>query len=221
VADPQTLILPNGAAGAAARSGVDNLQPRTLTAVPPSREVPQTSQLQAQSEGAAVEVQDDRIEFMGEWFRLAEEIGMMPLLAFSHAAQQGADSEDMSSLAAMYALIRDTIDQSRPVVQDENGQPTFEADGVTPKWAGPSEWMRFERHAIDVKAGGEDLMELISRAMKVISSRPPKRRGDSSTTSPPSSGSTRDGSPSPAHGGRTVPGIEDLRPVADFGQPGR
>jgi len=213
------LILPTGAAGAAARPGIEQTQPRRLTAATPDRERPRTPEMQRVSEGAVVDEHDGRVEFMGEWFHLADEIGMMPLLAFSFAAKDGADSDDMDGLAAMYALIRDTIDQSRPVVEDEHGNPVFEADGMTPKYAGPSDWQRFERHAINCKADGADIMEFIQKAMKVISSRPQKRRGDSSTTSPQSSESTRDDSPSPAPGGRTVPGIEALTSVADLGRP--
>lgn len=189
------------------------MQPRTLTAVPSSREVPQTAAMQARAEG--VDVQDDRIEFKGRFFRMADEIGMMPLLAFSFSAQQGVDSDDMAGLAAMYALIRDTIDQSRPVQEGPDGEPLLEPDG-SPKWAGPSEWMLFERHAMDTKASGEDLFDLVQRVMKAISSRPPKRPGDSSTTSPPSSESMKDDSPSPAPGGRTWHGAEGLMSVKDI-----
>jgi hypothetical protein len=214
---PDQLILPNGAAGAAARPGIDQMQPRTLTAVTSNRERPMTSDLQAAAEGAVVDMGDGKIEFLGEWFRLSDEIGLMPLMAFSFSAQNGGDSDDMAGMAALYALIRDTVDQSRPVQEDADGRPMFEPDGVTPKWAGPSDWMRFERHAINQKADGDDLMGFVQKAIKVISARPTKRHGDSSPTSPLNPESTRDDSPSPAPGGRTVPGIEDLRSVADFG----
>lgn len=213
----QGLILPNGAAGAAARSGVDT-QPRALTVQYPDRQVPSTADVQARAEDAVVDIDDGRIEFMGDRFRLADEVGIMPMLAFSFAADQGLDSNDLAGLSAMYALIRDTIDQSRPVKEDAEGQPLFEPDGVTPQWDGPSEWMRFERHAINSKADGDDLMEFIGRATKAIAARPTKRHGGSSPSSPPRSESTRDASPSPAPGGRTVPGIEELRSVGDFGR---
>lgn len=142
-----------------------------------------TQDVQGAVEGA-VELDDDNsIEFLGRRFRLAERIGLMPMLAFAAASKKGLDSSDMEGLAAMYALIRDCLDETRVQAVDDRGAPVFEPDG-TPRYDGPSEWMKFEQHCLAEKAEAEDLMEFISSAMSVVSARPPKRRETSSGGSP-------------------------------------
>lgn len=153
-----------------------------------------THEVQAAAEGAVVDDHDGKIEFLGEWFRLADGVALMPLLAFANASKSGLDSDDMEGMAALYALIRDVVDQTREQVTDERGQLVFEADGETPKWAGPSEWQRFEQHAIKERADGDDLMEFVGRAMSVMSARPRKRREISSDGSPRTSEKSKAGS---------------------------
>ena len=116
-------------------------------------------ELQALSEGVVVD--PARLEFLGESFRLAESVGLMPLMKFAHHANNGLDSDDMAGLAAMYALIRDTV----------------HAD----------DWDRFERLAIDKRADGDELMEFVGRAIEAISARPTRRRSVSSDGAPPTS----------------------------------
>lgn len=177
---------------------------------------PATHDVQAITEG--VEIDDGRIEFLGEHFRLADSIGLMPLLAFAASAKAGLDSDDMAGMAAMYALIRDTIDQVRPVRLGEDDQPILGGDGQ-PEYTGPSEWQRFERHAIDEKADGEDLMGFINRAVQTISARPTKPRGLSSGTSRKTSANTRGASSSPGTVARRriPPESQGLVAIADIG----
>src|SRR3954452_16337989 len=85
----------------------------TGSGVPYLASVPTTHSVQAEAEGV-IEDDPNRIEFLGERFGLAESIGLMPMLAFANASKQGLDSDDMAGLSAMYALIRDVIDQRRP-----------------------------------------------------------------------------------------------------------
>jgi hypothetical protein len=170
-----------------------------------------TQDVQAAAEGVVIE-DDGRIEFLGERFRLADGVALMPLLAFANASKAGLDSDDMEGMAALYALIRDVVDQTRVQQTGEDGEPLFEADGETPKWAGPSDWQRFEQHAITTRADGDDLMEFVGRAMSVMSARPRKRREASSATSPRTSENSRAGSSSPA----TDPRMAGLTRVADL-----
>lgn len=180
-------------------------------AVPP----PTAHQVQASAEGVVLDA-DGSLEFLGERFRLAERIGLMPMLAFANASKQGIDADDMEGLAAMYALIRDVVDQTRPFTVDpETGKQMVDAAGV-PEWDGPSEWMRFEQHAIETQADGEELMDFISRAMAVVAARPRKRRGGSSVSSPRTSETSRPDSSSPAI--RRIPGLEELTPVSALGR---
>lgn len=162
----------------------------------------------------AVQIEDDgKVELLGERFRLAESIGLMPLLKFAHSAKGGMDSDDMEGLDAMYSLIRDTVDQEKIQKRTDDGELMTDAAG-DPVWEGPSEWDRFERHAIDTKADGEDFMEFIGKAISVISARPRKRRGDSSASSPQTSASSKGSSSLPA----TIPAVDGLTAVRDLGR---
>lgn len=89
---------------------------------------PTTQDVQAASEGE-LQDQSGTIEFLGKRFRLAENIGLMPLLMFANSAKSGMDSDDMDGMAAMYALIRDTVDQTRVQETDEDGKLKFDGDG--------------------------------------------------------------------------------------------
>jgi hypothetical protein len=178
-----------------------------------------TSQdVQAAVEGAPVADDTNSIEFLGKRFRLAENIGLMPLLAFANASKGGLDSDDMEGMAAMYAVIRDTVDQTRVQKLDADGKEEFDEAGE-PVWDGPSDWQRFERHAIDEKADGEELMGFIRDAMGVIAARPRKRRGTSASSSPQISPSSREPSSSPAM--QRHPQLAGLTPVGDIGRADR
>lgn len=172
-----------------------------------------TGDVQASVEGAVEVDETGTIEFLGKRFRLAERVGLMPMLAFAAASKKGLDSDTMEGLAAMYALIRDVLDQTRPQEHDADGKPVFDDDG-SPRWGGPSEFMRFEAHCYDEQADGEELMKFISDAMSIVSARPRKRREISSGGSPRTSEKSKAVSSSRA----TWPGAEDLMDVRDVGR---
>lgn len=130
---------------------------------------PSTHDVQAAVEGVVVP-SEGKVEFMGSYFGMAQTVGLMPLLQFANAAKQGLDSGDMESLAALYAVIRDCID---------NDRPQKEVDGELVD-DGPSEWDRFQRHAIDHKAGGEELMAAVQKCITAIAARPTTPPGGSS-----------------------------------------
>lgn len=164
-----------------------------------------THSVQAAAEGVTVDY--DTVEFLGQKFRLAERIGIMPMLAFGMASKAGLDSEDMDGLAAMYRLIRSVI--HRPALVDDHGQRVVDENGKTLR--DESEWLRFEQVAEDELAEGEDVMEFVNQAMEVMSARPRKRRSISADTSPRTSQKSRDGSSSP---GTRV--LEGMTRVADL-----
>jgi hypothetical protein len=186
---------------------------------PPVVSEPDTTTADVQAAVEAVPVLDDSnsLEFLGRRFRLAESIGLMALLKFAHSAKAGLTSDDMEGLNAMYLLIRSCLDRSQVQTRNpETGEPQFDPSGA-PVWDGPSQWELFEQHAIDENADGNDLSDLINRAIQVISSRPTKPRGGSSASSSRTSGSGKAASSSP--GTRPIPpGFESMTPVAELGR---
>lgn len=192
--------------------------PQVQAYAPPPEREPVTQDVQAVSEGAVVALDDtNSIEFLGRRFRLAESIGLMPLLKFAHAAKTGLTSDDMEGLSAMYLLIRSCLDRSKVQERDpKTGEPMFD-DAGEPVWAGPSEWELFEQYAIDEDADGDDLSAMINQAVQVVSARPRKRRGDSSSSSPQTSPNSRVSSSSPDTP-RSRPEFEGLTNVGDLGR---
>lgn len=183
------------------------------TRLVPNHPAPSTQDAQAAIEGVLALDDSNSVEFLGERFRLADNVGLMPLLVFANSAKKGLDSGDLDGLAAMYVMIRDTVDQSRIQQHGADGEALYDDEGQ-PLWEGPSEWDRFEEHAINQKAEGEDLMDFIRQAMSVISARPRKPRGTSSDSSRPTSGNSKAVSSSPV----TRPGVEGLVAVKDVGR---
>lgn len=167
---------------------------------------PTMQTVQAAAEGVVLD--GDYIEFFGEKFRLAERVGLMPMLAFANASKKGLDSEDMEGLAAMYSLIRSVI--HRPPLYDEAGQRQRDASGKT--LYDESEWDRFCSLAEDELAEAEDVMGVVNQAMEIMSARPRKPRGTSSVSSRPTSGSSKVISSSPV----IPPQADGLVPVTDL-----
>lgn len=108
------------------------------------------------------------VEFMGQRFRIAARVGLMPLLKFS--AYSNMSTADPGALSAMYAMLRDCIERGTPACgkcpECRAGREFACAD------YDPGDWDRFERHAIDTKAEADDLLDVISSAMELISGRP-------------------------------------------------
>jgi hypothetical protein len=138
------------------------------------RKAPNTQSVQTAVEG--VVENDGKVEFMGAYFKMADRIGLMPLLKFAHASSKGVDSTDMEGLAALYSMIRDCIDQEKPTEERPNPE-TGELETVP---VGPSEFDRFETHATEMKAEADDLMSLVQRVIEAIAARPTRPPGDSS-----------------------------------------
>lgn len=182
---------------------------RLFTVVPEAPE-PTTGDAQAATEGVVLEDGADYLEFFGEKFRLADKVGLAPMIRFGHAANRGLDSDDMEGLAAMYSLIRSVI--HRPPLLDDDGRPMRDENGR--KLRDEAEWQRFMDLADDELADGDDIMGFVNKAMEVMAARPTKPReissGGSRTTSP----SSRAGLSSPV----MPPEADGLTRVADLGR---
>jgi hypothetical protein len=154
------------------------------------------------------------VEFLGARFRIADRIGLMPLLKFSAFAN--LDVQDPRALGAMYAMLRDCIHPGQPgcgecehcapgrcgdcraceraaITEDDDLKPSCQvnpADETRCAQYDRGDWQAFEDHAIDTKADADDLMDVLSKTIELISARP--------TEPPPTSSAgrraTRDGS---------------------------
>lgn len=126
----------------------------------------------------------EKITLAGRDFRVAEKVGLMPLLKFSHAAN--LKTTDERALAAMYQILRDVI--------KEADKPCGECTGCKEAAGGPSardcltadqgDWEAFEEWAVECKADADELLDVVSEAIKVISARPTSSPSGSSDTSP-------------------------------------
>lgn len=126
------------------------------------------------------------VTFVGQRFRISDRIGLMPLLKFS--AHADLSTTDPGALAAMYSMLKDCIHPGTPAC---GKCPECKAGNDSSCAAyDPGDWRRFEQHAIDTKAGADDLLDVITRTIELISGRPTGPRSSSS----PGSRGTRAGS---------------------------
>jgi len=153
----------------------------------------------------------DRIPFLGRDFRMAENIGLMPLLKFSDAAEIRVD--DPRALSAMYALLRDCIYPGKPACGECaacDPEPCGECEGCTEPPGGEvhcyladrvdetqcadydaGDWSAFERHAMDTRADADQLFDFLNIALEKITGRPTKPPARSSNGQRRSSGGSK------------------------------
>jgi hypothetical protein len=147
-----------------ALEALPDLEPSPRTELPPNP-LESPHDVQAAVEGVPV---NDRVTFLGEEYRVAEKVGLMPLMRFAHAARKGTNTDDMEGLAAIYDMLHDCIH--------------------------PDDWDRFCTDATDKKAEGDDLIPVVSQTIEILTARPTRRPSDSSagpsTTSVSSTGSS-------------------------------
>jgi hypothetical protein len=106
---------------------------------------------------AIAEAQGDNsasVTFHGQEFKVAQSIGLMPLMMFASAAKSGLNTSDMDGLAAMHALLEDSLD--------------------------PEDWPRFQRACIDAKIQADELLEVIKELIEAVAARPTQQPSDSS-----------------------------------------
>lgn len=192
------------------------------------------ARLQAQAAGvdppprAEIEVageivtSDRTVELLGRRFRIADKIGLMPLLKFSAYADM--DVQDPKALGAMYAMLRDCIHPGTPacgkcafcapprcgecrscqMVEDGEGDdedlPCVRSrpDPTGCKDYDPGDWRAFEDWACEAKAEADDLMDVVTKTIELIAGRPTEPPSRSS----PSRSGTRGGSTARSSGRR-------------------
>ena len=149
-------------------------------------------------EGSVVADPAETVEFMGKDFRIAKKVGLMPLLKFSAAVD--FDISDPRALAAMYAMLRDCVYEGTPACGKctacregrESACPSFDA----------GDWKAFEDHAVNSKADADELMDVITRVMEIITGRPTKPPATSSRGQRGTSGGSTGSSSARRGGGR-------------------
>jgi len=119
----------------------------------------------------------DTVELLGKSFRIADRIGLMPMLKYS-AALDGARELDQRALAAIYAMLRDCIHPGTPACgscahckKGNEGQCAF---------YDPGDWGAFEDWAMESRAEADDLIEFIQKTTEIIAGRPTAPRDGSS-----------------------------------------
>jgi hypothetical protein len=96
----------------------------------------------------------ETFDWLGGTFHVAPSIGLMPMLRFANVAKSGIDSKELEAMFAMHELLRNTIH--------------------------PDDWERFQIHAADNYADGDELMEVVAKVMAIVGDRPTGRSSDSS-----------------------------------------
>ena len=144
-----------------------------------------------------------QLEFLGEWFRLPEKVGMLPSAKFAAAVRSDEEMSGVDALVAVYEMLQASIyagadcscrkgwTGSYPDPDNEGGLTggapdrahslTAEHDaGCT--WD-QGDWGRFERHANKMQADLDELLPFANLVLETVSARP---------TSLPSGSSGRD-----------------------------
>lgn len=159
---------------AARRKAADLEAQEALRADRADRDLAVVQRDAAQSAGAemaiAGTVTDDgtTVTFLDRRFRIADKVGLMPLLKFASASDMNTD--DPRAMAAVYEMLRDCIHPGTPGCGE---CASCEAGNDTAcKAYDPGDWAAFERHAIDTKADAEELLAVISQVMEILSGRP-------------------------------------------------
>lgn len=108
------------------------------------------------------------VEFMGRRFRIADKIGVMPLLKFSMYADVAIT--DMRGLAAMYAMLRDCIHPGSPGCGEcESCKADDEASCAQ---YDPGDWRAFEDRAMETRADADDVFKVITDVTEMIAGYP-------------------------------------------------
>ena len=150
---------------------------------PPSedRELAVVQARAAAAEGAdvaeGVVTDSGKVELVGRKFRIAEKIGLMPLLKFASASDMS--TEDPRALSAVYSMLKDCIYEGRPGCGScEHCKAGNEASC---KVYDKGDWADFEQHAIDTKADADELLTVVNQVLEVISGRPTEPPAGSSS----------------------------------------
>lgn len=112
---------------------------------------------------------DRKVGLLGVQFKLAEKVGVAPMILLAVAGKKGIDSADAEGVVALHDLISDCIAED--------------------------EYDRFWAHAVKAKADMDDLQQFIKDAMEALSARPTGSPSGSSAGRRPTSANSRASSP--------------------------
>jgi hypothetical protein len=120
------------------------------------------------------------VTLAGRSFRVAEKVGLMPLLKFSHASS--LKTTDERAYVALYQILKDIIRAADPPCGRCNGCKTAGRDPRSRDCthADQGDWEEFEEWAVESKADADELLDVVTEAIKVISARPTESRSVSS-----------------------------------------
>ncbi len=110
--------------------------------------------VQAEAEGVDLgDNAEPTIEFKGQRFRTAERVNLMAVMRLALVAKRGTDANDIDGLVALHGVLKTCI--------------------------AAEDWDRFEQHAMDTFADGDELMKAYQDSIEKISARPTQRSSDS------------------------------------------
>lgn len=92
------------------------------------------------------------VPFMGREFRLAQDVGIMPLMEW--AAASDVDVASAAGLRAVYYVLQDAVDGE--------------------------EWAEFRKHARETKAQAQDVLNFTNAALEALAGRPTEESAGSS-----------------------------------------
>lgn len=134
----------------------------------------------AKAEGAKVAegvvTDSGKVELIGRQFRVAEKIGLMPLLKFASASDMS--TEDPRALAAVYSMLKDCIFEGTPGCGECESCTAGNESAC--KSYDKGDWGEFEQHAMDTKADADELLTVITQVLEIVSGRPTKQPAGSS-----------------------------------------
>lgn len=159
--------------------------PKPRATVTPDRELAVVQARAAKADGGEVAegtvTSSGKVELLGKQFRVAEKVGLMPLLKFASASDMS--TEDPRALSAVYMMLRDCIYEGAPGCGEcEKCAPADGSDGdeTACKLFDKGDWAAFENHATETKADADELLTVITQVLEIVSGRPTKPPAGSS-----------------------------------------
>lgn len=130
------------------------------------------------------------VEFKGETYRIAEKVGLAPLIRFGKLAKVGADSADVGALAVMYDVLEQCFDTVPYCAacgsQDTAALATADADTkcCDERRVVQNEFDRFMDVATAARWDHEEILDVVGAVMEELSKRPTGRSSVSESGPP-------------------------------------
>jgi hypothetical protein len=96
-------------------------------------------------------------ETVNRSYRIADKVGLMPLMKFAYNASGGIATDDMRALSAIYEMLRDCLHDA--------------------------EWDRFQSEMTELKADAEDMLPIVQQTIEILTARPTRPVSGSSQQS--------------------------------------